>query len=86
MNIKLYTGEIIKIDNVTKSTSIYFVKQQLEKLIGIGINQQRLIFNGIHLLDINDLSYYNINNHDLVYLLILFRAGCYHHSTTGCII
>jgi len=85
MNIKLFTGEIIKVDKINQTTSIYFLKQQLEKTIGIEPDRQRLIFNGIHLLNTHDLSYYNINNNDLLHLLIRYRAGCYHYTTTGCL-
>ena len=51
------------------------VKQQIEDIEGIPLNQQRLVFSGKQMEDPRTLRHYNVRNNSTVSLLLRLRGG-----------
>jgi len=77
--VKSLTGKTLTIQ-VLPSYTIKRVKELIKNLEGTPIEEQKLIFSGLHLEDDRTLSYYNCVNESTFYVVLLLRGGgrCIH--------
>ena len=72
--VKMLTGKIITLD-VDSSDTVESVKEMIQKINGIPIDQYLLIFAGKHLVDDLTLSDYNIKKESTLHVVL--RLGGY---------
>lgn len=80
--IKHMTGRSIEI-LITHQMSIEEIKMKVQDILGIPLDQQRLIFAGKELDDSNVVGMYNIANNANISLVLRLRGGMHHVSSTG---
>lgn len=67
--IKTLTGKLTKYD-VELNDTIKTIKNKINNKENIPVNNQRLVFNGKVLKDDKTISYYNIQENDIINLVI----------------
>ena len=77
--IKTISGETIPL-NVELTNTTVEVKQMIQDKEGIKVDQQRLIYAARSLEHDKTLSYYNIQNDCIVFLVCRLRGGMMHIS------
>ena len=80
--IKHLTGRSIEI-NINGRTTIEEIKMKIQDILGIPLDQQRLIFAGKELNDSKVAGMYNIAENDTIALVLRLRGGMHHVSSTG---
>ncbi len=80
--IKNMIGRSIEI-LITHQMSIEEIKMKVQDILGIPLDQQRLIFSGKELNDSKVAGMYNIANNDTIALVLRLRGGMHHVSSTG---
>ncbi len=81
IQIVMMTGRMVTIKTACHET-IEDVKERLQEVEGIPIDQQRLVYMGKQLDDERTLSDYNIGRNAELHLVLRLRGGMYH-STSG---
>ena len=74
ITVKTLTGKDIEI-LIEPSTSVESLKKLIQEKEGIPVDKQRLVFGGEQLDDKKDLSFYNISNISVIYLILRLRGG-----------
>lgn len=82
MYIKTLTGKQIIVNVNPKITKVGELKLKMQDMEGIPPEQQRFVFDGIHLEDDNLLSYYNVQNESCFHLVLRLR-GCMYNELYG---
>jgi len=80
--IKHLTGRSIEI-YIDGQTTIEEIKMKIQDILGIPLDQQRLIFAGKELRDSKVAGMYNIADNDNISLVLRLRGGMHHVSSTG---
>lgn len=80
--IKHLTGRLIEI-YINGQTTIEEIKLKIQDILGIPLDQQRLIFAGKELRDSKVAGMYNIADNDNISLVLRLRGGMHHVSSTG---
>jgi hypothetical protein len=80
--IKHMTGRSIEIQ-ITHQMSIEEIKMKVQDILGIPLDQQRLIFAWKELDDSNVVGMYNIAENANISLVLRLRGGMHHVSSTG---
>jgi hypothetical protein len=80
--IKHMTGRSIEIQ-IKHQMSIEEIKMKVQDILGIPLDQQRLIFAGKELNDSNVAGMYNIAENVSISLVLRLRGGMHHVSSTG---
>ncbi|OMJ74228.1 hypothetical protein SteCoe_26888 [Stentor coeruleus] len=74
MYICSYTGQQLEI-NFYDNQTISIIKEEIQKIISLPIDQQRLIFSGKQLENEKTISYYNIQNESKLNLFLRIIGG-----------
>lgn len=80
--IKNMIGRSIEI-LITHQMSIEEIKMKVQDILGIPLDQQRLIFSGKELNDSKVAGMYNIAENANISLVLRLRGGMHHVSSTG---
>ena len=80
--IKHITGNSIYI-SITERTTIEEMKMKIQDILGIPLDQQRLVFAGKQLEDSMFVGMYNIAEEATISLILRLRGGMYHKSSNG---
>lgn len=73
--IQLLTGKTLTIENISKESSVLFLKREIEELERIPVSQQMLIYVGRQLDDTKTLAEYNIGNEANINLIVKYNSG-----------
>jgi ubiquitin-like protein Nedd8 len=76
LKVKTLTGKELEL-NVEKSDAVLRLKELIEQSEGIGVDQQRLIFNGKQLADDKTVEFYNFSAGDVLHMVLALRGGAF---------
>ena len=80
--IKTLNGETLTL-NVHSWTIVGEVKDMIERIEGVPVDQQRLVFSGKQLEDKRSMADYDISKETTLHLVLRLRGGMHHTSTIG---
>ena len=81
LQINQSVGNMIYLNNITSSHTVYMVKTLLVDYVGFPVDQQRLLLGRDIMVNNNILEYYNVNEHSILMVVRMFRGGARTRST-----
>ena len=79
--VKSMTGKHTTI-TIHEQMTIEEMKVEIEKIDGIPIHQQRLVFNGKELQDTKIVESYNLKSNDMIHIVLRLRGGMFHETSS----
>ena len=79
--VKSMTGKHTTI-TIHEQMTIEEIKVEIEKIDGIPIHQQRLVFNGKELQDTKIVESYNLKPNDMIHIVLRLRGGMFHETSS----
>ena len=81
LQINQIVGNMIYLNNITSSHTVYMVKTLLVDYVGFPADQQRLLLGRDIMVNNNILEHYNVNEHSILMVVRMLRGGARTRST-----
>ena len=81
LQINQIVGNMIYLNNITSSHTVYMVKTLLVDYVGFPADQQRLLLGREIMVNNNILEHYNVNEHSNLMVVRMLRGGARTRST-----
>ena len=81
LQINQIVGNMIYLNNITSSHTVYMVKTLLIDYVGFPADQQRLLLGRDIMVNNNILEHYNVNEHSILMVVRMLRGGARTRST-----
>jgi len=81
LQINQIVGNMIYLNNITSSHTVYMVKTLLVDYVGFPADQQRLLLGRDIMVNNNILEHYNVNEHSNLMVVRMLRGGARTRST-----
>ena len=81
LQINQSVGNMIYLNNITSSHTVYMVKTLLIDYVGFPADQQRLLLGRDIMVNNNILEHYNVNEHSILMVVRMLRGGARTRST-----
>ena len=81
LQINQIVGNMIYLNNITSSHTVYMVKTLLVDYVGFPADQQRLLLGRDIMVNNNILEHYNVNEHSILMVVRMLRGGTRTRST-----
>ena len=81
LQINQSVGNMIYLNNITSSHTVYMVKTLLVDYVGFPADQQRLLLGRDIMVNNNILEHYNVNEHSNLMVVRTLRGGARTRST-----
>jgi len=81
LQINQSVGNMIYLNNINSSHTVYMVKTLLVDYVGFPADQQRLLLGRDIMVNNNILEHYNVNEHSILMVVRMLRGGARTRST-----
>lgn len=67
--IKLFDGTKFQL-NVEKTSTVLYIKEKIQEIKNINVKMQRLLFQGMPMVNESKIAKYNMNDNSVIHLIL----------------